>query len=111
MTRESGYDDRYENKAVAMNEENPRDLAQLPEIPLSPALRDTALRRARIAFLEQQGPENANAGAVHLDGMHFSKGGQLAVVWTHTVLPALLLLAGAVYTWSTIAMMARVYLP
>ncbi|WP_394839806.1 hypothetical protein LVJ94_23245 [Pendulispora rubella] len=76
-------------------------LRDLPEVPLPPMLSASVRRNARVAFLESGAPSAAGSER---------EGDVLVAVWTHTVLPLLLLLMGAAYIVSSIASLGRVYI-
>ena len=72
------------------------DLRELPEVPIDAAMAEDVRRRARDALT---GAAEARPAL-----------GRLSLAWTGAILPGVLLLSGAAYTWGAVQMIGRIYL-
>ncbi|MGK3986216.1 hypothetical protein WME99_24435 [Sorangium sp. So ce136] len=72
-----------------------RRLAELPAVPLDPAVADAVRRRARAALAE--GAERPAPLA------------RTSPAWAAVLLPGLLLSSGAVYVWDSVQKIGQIY--
>lgn len=71
-------------------------LAELPAVPVDPAAAEALRRTARAALLEPATPPPLLA--------------RLSLTWAELGLPAVLLVSGAAYTWSSAQLMGRIFI-